>query len=215
MRVNKVIKYFVFSDLALFAGWGFVAPLLSVFVIERIAGATLFTVGASAGIYWIARAIIQPPLALALDKKDGEKDDLYVLIIGLVAIGASVIVLPHIETIVHLYIYEAVNGLAFGMYSVPWAAIFSRHLDKNRFAFDWSLDRATLGASVAVASFIGGGLADKLGFTVPFTAAGILAIISAFIVFLTPELSRRPRKKDNSSGEAEIQMRGRGLPTNH
>ena len=46
MRVNKVVKYFVLADLSLFAGWGFVAPLLSVFVIEEISGATLFTVGA-------------------------------------------------------------------------------------------------------------------------------------------------------------------------
>ena len=214
IHINRIVKYFVFADLALFAGWGFVAPLLSVFIVEEIVGATLVTVGVSASIYWLARALVQPPVAILLDKRKGEKDDLYVLVLGLIGAGTSVIFLPFIESVFQLYIFQLANGISFGMYSVSWAAIFSRHLDRNRFAFDWSLDRATLGVSIAITSFLGGSIADKFGFKIPFIIAGVLAFVSAGIVFFAPELTKAPKKKGEHSAEVEASHRS-GLPTIH
>ena len=72
-KVNRVVKYFVLSDLVLFSGWGLVSPVFSVFVIEEVHDATLLTVGISASIYWLARALIQMPLANMFDKNQSEK----------------------------------------------------------------------------------------------------------------------------------------------
>src|SRR3989344_6393032 len=84
LKVNRVVKYFILSDLVLFSGWGLVSPVFSVFVIEGIKEATLLTVGVSASIYWITRAIVQLPAANYIDRHEGEKDDFNMLLLGLI-----------------------------------------------------------------------------------------------------------------------------------
>ena len=186
--MNRVVKYFVFADLALFTGWGFVAPVFSVFIIEEVVGATLVTVGISAALYWLARAVIQIPIAMTIDRMKGEKDDFYALILGLITISASAFLLVFIRTPLELYIVQIMQGAAFGAYSVSWVAIFSRHLDKERVAFDWSLDRATLSLAIATSSILGGVVASAFGFNTIFIASGVLSLASAVIVFFVPDL---------------------------
>ncbi len=187
-KVNRVVKYFVFADLLFFAGLGFIAPIFSIFIIEDIEGATLLVVGISAAIYWVARSLVQPIIANVIDKKKGEKDDLYVLILGLALTGVVLPIFAFIETITHLYILQIFHGVAFGMYSTSWLVIFSRHLDKKRQAFDWSLDNAAVGLAIAFTSLVGGWLAGSFGFDVAFIIGGVLAIASAFVIFLVPDL---------------------------
>jgi len=202
-RVNRVIKYFVLADLTLFAGWGFVAPIFSIFVIEEIKDATLVAVGISAAVYWLSRSLVQPPLANKLDKQKGEKDDLYALILGLLLAGVSAFLFTIVSTLTELYLLQIVHGAAFGVYSVSWSTIFSRHLDKERPAFDWSLDKATIGIAIAITSFIGGILASKLGFDITFMIAGMLSLVSAGIVFLVPDLVLPPSQKKTGGAEPQ------------
>lgn len=195
LKVNRVVKYFVLSDLVLFSGWGLVSPVLSVFVIEGIKGATLFTVGVSTSIYWIARSIIQLPVANLLDKRKGERDDFNTLLLGLVLAAVAAFSFSLIESMRALYLVQVLHGIAFGLYTPAWSAIFSRHLDKARVAFDWSLDSAVLSFSSGVAGFLGGCLAGRFGFDVVFIGAAALSLLSAILIFSVPELILpRPKK---------------------
>lgn len=195
-KVNRVIKYFVFSDLALFAGWGFVAPIFSIFVVDDIIGATLITVGISSAVYWFTRSLMQPPLAKFLDDHKGERDDFYVLIGGLLFTSLSGFLFALISTTTQLYALQLLYGAAMGAYTVAWSAIFSRHLDKDRIAFDWSLDRAAVGVAVGVTSLVGGVIASKFGFDAVFIISGILSFVSAVIIFIVPDLIIPPSKKE-------------------
>lgn len=187
-KVNRVVKYFVLSDLVLFSGWGLVAPVFSVFVIEKVEGATLLTVGASAAIYWIARSFTEMPVAHILDKTKGEKDDFKVLMWGLILASAAAFMFPVIKSVTALYLIQIFHGIAFGLYNPSWSAIFSRHLDKNRIAFDWSLDSVTLGLASGVTGFLGGYLAARFGFNLVFIGVGAMSLTAALLVFSAPEL---------------------------
>ncbi len=187
-KVNRVVKYFVLSDLVLFSGWGLVSPVFSVFVIEEVKDATLLTVGISASIYWLARSLIQIPVANMLDKTEGERDDFNVLVWGLVLASLSAFIFSTIESVRALYLLQILHGVAFGLYSPSWSAIFSRHLDKNRIAFDWSLNSTTLGLASGVTGFLGGYLAAHFGFDAVFVGAGIMSLVAAFLIFSAPEL---------------------------
>jgi len=187
-KVNKVIKYMVLSDLLLFVGWGFISPIFSIFVLEKIEGATLLTVGISSAVYWVARAIVQPFIAQRLDKRKGEKDDYFVLLASLVCTGLAAFWIATIRQEGVLYIAQLFHGASLGVYSVAWPAIFTRHIDKEKVAFDWSLDRGSIGLAVAAASIIGAQTADVLGFEMVFILAGIGSIASAFILLVIPKL---------------------------
>lgn len=193
--INRVIKFFIIADLTFLAGWGLVDPIFSIFIISKIAGATLVTVGTVAAIYWITKSLFQVPIALFLDKTPGEKDDFYALIIGLLTASLALFSFMAANHISHIYIITIIKAVAFSIYVPAWSAIFSRHLDQERFAFDWALSSTAIGLSMGVAGFIGGWLA-KTSFNLVFLLAGFLALVSALILLLVPNLILPPKKPE-------------------
>src|SRR5271154_2466402 len=130
IKVGRLVKYFVISDFFLLAGWGFIDPIFAVFIVEKIAGGTLITVGIAAAIYWILKSVLQIPIAKYLDRNPGEKDDFFALVCGLLLAGVSAMAFALVHTTEELYFVQAIHALAFALYAAAWPAIFSRHLDK-------------------------------------------------------------------------------------
>jgi len=87
VKVGRVVKFFVLSDLFFLAGRGFVDPIFSVFIIQKVQGANLATVGIVTALYLILRSSLQIPIANYFDRTPGEKDDLMGLIGGLLLSG--------------------------------------------------------------------------------------------------------------------------------
>lgn len=195
IKVSPFVKKFIFADLFLIGGWGLVAPLFSIFIIEEIRGATLVTVGIATAIYWVIKSIIQVPMANFLDKTDGEKDDFYVLIVALLLASATAFSFTLITEIWHLYAIQVLHAVAFGLYVPAWTGMFSRHLDKKHEALDWSLNSATIGIASGITGIASGILANAFGFSVPFILAALLSIVSALAVMAAPDIVFPPKQR--------------------
>src|SRR3989344_950957 len=187
LGINRVVRYFILADLTFLAGWGLVDPILAIFVVNKIAGATLVTVGILAAIYWIVKSAIQIPIALYLDRNQGEKDDFYAIIIGLLIASLSLFSFMAASKVRHLYLIQLIKAIAFGLYVPAWAAITSRHLDKDKVAFEWAVSSTAVGLSMGLAGLISGWLASY-GFNLVFLFGGFLALASALILLLAPDL---------------------------
>ncbi|MDO8557097.1 MAG: MFS transporter [Candidatus Jorgensenbacteria bacterium] len=188
IKINRVVKHFILSDLMLWSGWGLIGPIFAVFIIQGIPNVSLVTIGATSAIYWIVKSIIQIPVALLLDRHKGEKDELYTLIGSLILAGFVALAFLLVKTTGQLYFVTLLQGIAFGLYIPSWYAIFSRHLDKDRYALDWSLDSTSIGVASGVTALIGGMVADYFGFPALFIAAGILSFGSAFVILTLPNI---------------------------
>jgi MFS family permease len=81
----------------------------------------------------------------------------------------------------------ALQGVAFGLYSPAWTAIFSRHLDDGHYALDWSLDRTSIAVFSAITAVAGGAIAEFFGFDMIFGLAGILSFLSCVVVLRLPK----------------------------
>ncbi len=195
LKINKIIKYFIISDLLLLGGWGLIGPIFSIFIIEKIQGATLITVGISAAIYFLVKSLTQLPVAIYLDKTLSEKDDFYTLILALFLAGLTALCFIMVNTIWELYLIQILHAIAFGLYVPSWSGIFSRHMDKDHYSFDWSLDSATIGLASGVTALIGGTFANFFGFNSVFIMVGILSFISAIVLLLVPHLIIPLRKR--------------------
>ena len=163
VKVSRLVKYFIICDIIFWSGWGLMAPVFSVFIVEKIPGATLVTVGIAAAIYWILKSLIQLPLANFLDRTVGEKDDFYSLIFGLIIASLTAFSYTFVQTIGALYFVESLHAVGLALYFVGWQAIFSRHLDKDRVSFDWALDSTAIGISAGISGLIGGVVASWFG----------------------------------------------------
>jgi MFS family permease len=188
VKVGRIVKYFILCDLALLAGWGLIDPVFSVFIIQKVGGATLITVGIAAALYWFLRSILQMPIANFLDKTNGEKDDLHALVLGLLLAAVTAFSFTLVTSVWQLYVVQIFHSFAFALYGASWPAIFSRHLDKDRVSFDWALDSTAVGISAGVSGFLGGVIASKFGFSWVFVGGAFFSLIAALIMFFAPEL---------------------------
>lgn len=188
IKVGKLVKFFVLSDFFLLAGWGFIEPIFSVFIVERVAEATLATVGIAAAIYWILKSVLEIPIANYLDRVSGEKDDFRTLIGGLLLSSFSAFAFAWVTTLWGLYLVQAIHAVAFALYVPSWSAIFSRHLDKDRVSLDWSFDSTVAGIAAGITGLFAGFMAQAWGFIAVFMSAGVLSLIAAFVLILSSDL---------------------------
>ena len=186
--INRIVKFFIFSDLLLWVGWGFIDPLFSVFVIKNIEGATLVSLGFLATVYWIVKGVCQIPISLFLDKTDGEKDDFYALILGLMVSGVSAFILMLVSSMWQVYLVQFLKAIGFALYIPAWTAIFSRHLDKDHTAFDWAMSSSTVSFGIGLAGAVGGSVASYFGFNFVFLMVGLMSLISAIVLLFVPDL---------------------------
>lgn len=188
LNVGRVVRYFVLIDFIFLMGWGFLEPVFSVFIIERIAGATLATVGISAGIYWAARSLLQLPIAQYLDRNRNEKRSARVLLAGFLTAAFCSLLLLFVDRTWELYAIQFLHAAAFALYFPSWSGIFSNHLDRARISFDWTLDNTAIGLSTAFSALLGGFLASAMGFEALFMLTAACSLAAAFMLFFNPSI---------------------------
>jgi len=184
LKMNKIIKVLILSDFYLIMGDGLVAPIFAIFLTDQIHGGNIKVAGYAAAIYLVVKSLVVIPFGMYLDKNHGEKDDLWFIVIG--NLLAASVFFAYIFSYLpwHIYFLQAVYALGMGMNIPAYAAMFTRHIDKDREAFDWSVRSSFIGIGGAVAAALGGIIASYFGFKVLFIGTGIFILISAFIPFL-------------------------------
>lgn len=182
--INKVIKILILSDTALITGLGFVAPIFAIFLTEKIQGSNLEMIGYAAAIYWIIKSLVVIPFGKYLDKNHGEKDDLWFIVIG--NILAALAVFGYLFSYLpwHIYILQVFYAIGMGMNVPGYTAIFTRHINKGKEAFNWSVRSAMIGIGAGIAGALGGIIANRFGFNALFIGIGVFILLSAFLPFI-------------------------------
>jgi MFS family permease len=181
-KINKIVKYLIFADIAFWTGWGLVTPVFSIFIVDKIQGGTILVVGIATFIYWLFRSLSVLPSGKILDKYIGEKDDYLFLVAGnfiatMVIFGYTLAIYPW-----HIYVLQAFYGFGMAISLVGWKAIFSRNIDKGKEASEWALDDTLLSLGTALAGIVCGVLVTEIGYVNTFLIAGVLGVISVMLL---------------------------------
>ncbi len=175
LQINRVILSLVFLDFFLNGALGTLAPFFAVFVSENVAGGTITAAGVAVAIFWIVKSLAQLPIARWLDRTDGETDDFWALFFGYLGASGVPMIYFFATDIWHVYAAQAWFGFCMAWAVPAWFSIFTRHLDKFRIGFEWSLYSVfSVGAATAISGVLGGFLVDRFGFRVIFVIAGVL-----------------------------------------
>ena len=169
--VNSAIKILIFGNVAINMSDGFLSPIFAVFITQKIAPGDVSVVGFAIAIYWFAKSVIQLPMARFLDKTDGERDDYWMMVAGGVLFVISPLFYIVIDSVWQLYLLQVYIAIAGALYVAPWASIFTRHVDKFRIGFEWSLNSSALGFGLMVATALGGYLSKEFGYNLVFILA--------------------------------------------
>jgi MFS family permease len=184
IAINKVIKTLVISDFFLQSGWGMIGPIFAIFLTRQIQGGSLEMVGFVAATYWLVKSIVQPFIARIFDKNHGETDDFRFLVIGMYV--ANLVPLGYIFSSEpwHIFALEAVRGLAMACVVPTWSGIFTRHIDRGREAFSWSMESTGIGLAAGFAGAFGGLIASFIGFKAVFVLVSFFGLISSSVLLL-------------------------------
>lgn len=176
------------SDVALLTGFGFIAPIFAIFIAQRITvgdtGEAAKVAGFAMAIYWGVKSLLMIPLGKFLDKHYGEKDDLYFVIIGNILAAGAVFGYIFSSLPWHIYVLKGLYSLGMAMNIPGWTAIFTRHIDKGKEAFEWATRGTAIGIGAGAAGALGGVIAAEFGFNILFIGVGVFVLISALLPFL-------------------------------
>lgn len=197
--INKVMRAYIYWDFVINSAWGLLGPVFAIFLLEKIAVGNVTEGAKIAGFatlsYWITKAIIQMPISSYLDKNHGEIDDFWfyvtgVAITGLVPFGFLFAYLPW-----HIYALQILHAIGMSMVIPSSYAIFIRHVDEGKEAYESGLDSTLLGIGAGITGAIGGILAGYIGFQLIFILTGTFTLISTLFIFavrgdMLPKVSR-------------------------
>ncbi len=192
-NINPVVKIFIIADFFYNSAFASFAPVFAIFITGRIVGGSASVAGYATAVYWIVKSICQLPVARFLDRTDGERDDFWALWLGYLLTGFIPLAYIFATAPVHLYVIQGVYGFLMAWLVPAWYAIFTRHVDKWRISFEWSLESVlSVGLATAGAAALGGYLVDRFGFQVLFIGASVAAILSSFMILaLRPYIMKK------------------------
>ncbi|MFH1129116.1 MAG: MFS transporter [Patescibacteria group bacterium] len=181
LSINKIVFFLIKADFFFFSALGLVAPIFAVFLTEKLKDGSIEVAGFAVAIYWITKSIFEIPIAKFLDKRRGEKDDLLFLVAGYFVVGLIHFGYTQATLSWHIYILEALYGIAMAIAMPGWSAMFTRHIDKGKEGFEWSIEHVAYSIGVGIAGALSGILVARYGFNVVFIIAGVVAIIGSLI----------------------------------
>lgn len=182
IKINKVIKYLIISDLLFWSGWGFLAPIFAIFIEKNIEGGNLRVIGVASGIYWILKSLLRVPIGIFLDSRKGEEDDFWFLFFGLILSSLTPFGYLMARQPFHIYLLQALQALGMAMALSGWTAIFTRHIDEGKEATEWGIDATLVGLGIGISGILGGALAQIFGFKTIFVLVGAFGILSALLL---------------------------------
>lgn len=183
-NVNIVVRILVLSDFFLFFSVGLLGPIYAVFVLDKIKGSGLEIIGFATAIYWLSRVVSVIPLSRLMDKIKGEKDEYYLMLLGTLLISSLPLGYIYASQAWHIYLIQALNGIAFSMIIPAWRVIFTQNIDVGRVGFEWSLDDVGVGIATAISAALGATIAEKFGFNALFIFIFLIGLSSVFILLL-------------------------------
>lgn len=184
----------VFADLIMYSGWGLINPILAVFIVDKIKGGNVEVAGIAIGIYWVVKSIIQIPLAHYLDRNHGEKDDFYALVLGMVIISLIPLGFIFVSLPWHMYFLQIINAVGMALVIPSWAGIFTRHIERKREAFCWSIESSAVGVGSGIGGIVGGIAANSVGFIPLFIGVSVIGLISTALL-LSVKQSVLPKER--------------------
>ncbi|MBU1203639.1 MAG: MFS transporter [Nanoarchaeota archaeon] len=177
--MNKTLKLLILSDVFILSGFGFVAPILAIFIKDNLVGGSIFSAGIATMIFLITHAVLQ----LVFAYKFHPKDRLWMLFTGTALITIVPILYIFSTHIYYIYLAEFIYGLGAAFAYPSWSSLFTSNLEKGKRGFQWSLHSSSVGIGTAITAGVGAFLAEKIGFELVFGITGLFSLAGFLILF--------------------------------
>ena len=182
--INAIIRILIGADLLINSAGGFLAPVFAIFLVESIAPGSIKLAGTAMAIMWVVKSVFRIPVAYALDRRQGERDDYYSLVAGFFIHSIAYFLYVFATTPMHIYAIQVLFGIAGAFAFTPWYGFFARHIDRHKENFEWSVTNSLVGFGIAGAGYVAGIVAQNYGFTPVFVICGTVSLAGTALLLL-------------------------------
>jgi len=192
VQFSLVIKFLTYSDILMMSGWGLIGPRFAVCVTDQVPGRNVEVVGLASTLYVVTKSVYQIPRARYIEKKKGENDDFYIMILGSLIITISAFLYIFVNNVWTLYGVQMLYGIGGALSYPSWLALFTRHIDKHEEGLEWSLYYTTTDLGAALTAGLGGFIAASFGYNWVFLSVGFASLFgTAFLYGIKNYLYRK------------------------
>jgi MFS family permease len=176
--MNRTLKLLIASDTLVLVGFGLIAPILAIYVNGSIPGGSIAAVGLMSMIFLLTKTVFQ----LLFAKVFKPQHRFFMVILGTLLIAVVPLVYLMSKQIWHFYLAQFIYGIGGGLAYPAWFSLFASNLTKGKQGFEFSIYSGIGGGAAGIAAFVGSFLASKIGFSLTFFIAGMIALIGMFIL---------------------------------
>jgi len=177
--MREKLKILLFSSFFITLSAGLLGPIYALFV-EEIGG-NLLIAGGAAAAFSIASGILIFIMGKVEDKIKRQEN---ILIFGrfltFIGIGGYLLV----KSPVHLFAVEILLGIAAALETPAFDSLYSKNLQKGKYASQWGSWEAMSALTAGVAAIIGGYIAYYFGFNILLITMTVIAAISLIVTLL-------------------------------
>lgn len=177
MLMKGQLKAMIEASMFFNFGAGFFTPVYAVFV-KNIGGSLL-----DAGIAWALYSIFLGVFVFVFGKLEDKKlDKKKMVVIGYLILSASTLGYIIISSPFHLFILQAIIGLASGMLIPGWFSLYERFIDKGKEASEWAYWSGGKSIVIGIAAFLGGAIVQFFGWNALFMVMFVFQFSAALII---------------------------------
>ncbi|HZJ41704.1 MAG TPA: MFS transporter [Patescibacteria group bacterium] len=175
---NKALRILLSTNAMILMAGAMLGPIYALFV-ERIGG-NLMDASIAGGIF----AFVAGVTTLISGKySDKIKENELIIVLGYLIMAIGFFLYFWVNSIVFLFVVQAIIGLGEAIYSPAFDAVYSKHLDGHKSGTQWGAWESMNYFTTAIGAIVGGALVTLFGFQIIFIIMGSLCFSSALYVF--------------------------------
>jgi len=181
-NMNKVVQFLTLSDFLFYSAVGLVTPFLTIFISEEISDGTIALAGLSITLHLILRGIIQIPISRIVDEKQGEYDDYLFLFWGIMISTLAYLLFAFSTFMWQIFILQAISAIGTAFSMPTWYAIFTRHINKEKAASQWTFYDTIISIGQALTAGLGGFAIATMDYKTVFLIVATFSFTSGLFI---------------------------------
>ena len=175
-KINKVVIYLSLSDVFTWGPYTIISMLAGLYLASKLGEDVVQFVGIGTSIYFFTRASLQIPLGILTDKYKQDKDEILILLVGILLMGFPFLLYPYITSQYQYYFLQFIFGLGASMNVTTWRKLFALNIDNGREGRQYSIYEVIMSVSTGFICILGGYIANlgEIYFDTVMSVAGIL-----------------------------------------
>lgn len=177
-KFNNALRILLTTNAMILMAGAMLGPIYALFVTEI--GGDLMDASIAGSIF----ALVAGLTTLISGKlSDKIKENELIIAAGYIIMGVGFLMYIWVNSIVYLFIVQAIIGLGEAFYSPAFDAVYSKHLNHKESGTQWGAWESMNYFTTAIGAMIGGALVTAFDFNTLFILMGGLCLSSALYIY--------------------------------